>query len=43
VGFAVRLVPDLLKLAGVVILGTFAVQMDATMVDVALGVAGGSA
>jgi hypothetical protein len=43
VGFTVRLVPDLLKLAGVVILGTFAVRMDATMVDVALNVVGRSA
>jgi hypothetical protein len=30
---AVRLVPDLLKLAGVVTLSTLAAQMDATMVD----------
>jgi hypothetical protein len=37
---AVRLVPDLLKLAGVVTLGTFTPQMDATMVDAAPGVAG---
>jgi hypothetical protein len=36
-------VPDLLTLAGVVIPGTFAVQMDATLVDVALGIAAGSA
>jgi len=36
-------VPDLLKLAGVVILGTFAVEMDTTMADVALDVVGGSA
>jgi len=36
-------VPDLFKLAGVVILGTFAVQMHATMVDVALDVVGRSA
>jgi len=36
-------VPDLFKLAGVVILRTFAVQMDATMDDVALDVVGRSA
>jgi hypothetical protein len=36
-------VPGLLKLAGMVIPGTFAVQMDATMVDAALDVAGRSA
>jgi len=36
-------VPDLFKLAGVVILGTFAVQMDATIDNVALDVAGRSA
>jgi hypothetical protein len=32
---AVRLVPDLPKLAGAVTLGTFAAQMDATMADAA--------
>ena len=42
-GLAVTLVPDLLKLAGVVTLSTFAAQMDATVVDAAPGVAGRSA
>jgi hypothetical protein len=38
--FAARLmaVADLLKLAGVVILGMFAVPMDATLVDVGLNI-----
>jgi len=40
---AVRLVPDLLKLAGVVTLSIFAAQMDTTVVDAAPGVAGRSA
>ena len=37
-GFAVRLVPDLLKLAGAVSLDTFAVEKDAIAADVALDV-----